>query len=277
MKATCLLLHGALLLPLAAAAQLAATKPPVTYHVGLTKAPLYRSAADTAGKPSRYLFSQAEATVVGQFSPRWVVVQQDGFFYLTPAAKLPDYDPADAEPLPLDPRTRLITYEGVVPVPGVTQADLYARAAAWVAQTYTPADTVTRQPAQGELLVRGARPAVLYRPFQGVPRPVFAGAVRHTLTIYVKDGRYKYQLTNLAHRAGGAPNLNSGGPLEQDRANLFGYLGLGSQKSWEDLKVAATRDARHLTESLQLALTGQKAPATPPKKTAPVVKDPRDF
>ncbi len=273
------LLLGALL-PLAAAAQTSEfIPPPLTYHVGLQKAPLYRVFADTGRqRPSLYLPSQTEVEVVQQLSPRWVVIKRAGFLYALPTAALPDYDPADVNPLPLNPQTRRIAYEGVVPVPGVSAADLYARAAAWVAQTYTPADTVTRQPAQGELLVRGARPAVLYRPFQGVPRPVFAGAVRHTLTIYVKDGRYKYQLTDLAHRAaGGAPNLNSGGPLEQDRANLFGYLGLGSQKPWEDLKVAATREARHLTESLQLAMTGQKAPAAPPKKTAPVVKDPRDF
>ncbi|MEJ7666722.1 MAG: DUF4468 domain-containing protein [Hymenobacter sp.] len=164
----------------------------------------------------------------------------------------------------------------MVPVPGATEADLYARAAAWVAKTYTPADTVTRQPAQGELLVRGARPAVLYRPFQGVPRPVYAGAVRHTLTVYVKDGRYKYQLTNLTHGAGGTLNMNSGGALEQEKANLFGYVGLGSHKPWTDLKVAATRDARHLVADLQVAMTGQTA-APPKEKPAKTVKNPRDF
>ena len=270
MKATCLLLHGALLLPLAAAAQLAATKPPVTYHVGLTKAPLYRSAADTAGKPSRYLFSQAEATVVGQFSPRWVVVQQDGFFYLTPAAKLPDYDPADAEPLPLDPRTRLITYEGVVPVPGVTQADLYARAAAWVASAYPAGSAVlARQaPAEGELVVQGTRPAAVYTLYAGVLRPTYAGVVRHTLTIYVKDGRYKYVLTNLTHDALATPNLNSGGPLEKEKANLYGYAGLGSHKTWAELQTTATREARHLVASLEDAMTLHQ-----PK----VVKKPSDF
>ena len=269
----------AALLPLTAAAQKPEfISPPLTYHVGLQKAPLYRSSADTARqRPTLYLSSQTEVEVVQQLSPRWVVIKREGFLYFLPTAALPDYDPADANPLPLNPQTQRIAYEGVVPVPGVSEADLYARAAAWVAQTYTPADTVTRQPAQGELLVRGARPARLYRPFQGVPRPVFAGAVRHRLTIYVKDGRYKYQLTDLTHQAGGAPDINSGGPLEKDRANLFGYVGLGSQKPWEDLKVAATRDARHLVDSLQLAMTGQKALAAPPKTPAPVVKNPRDF
>ncbi len=253
---------GALALPLVGTAQqLAATTPPLTYHVGLTKAPLYRSAADTAGKPSRYLFSQAEALVVGRFSSRWVVVRHEGFLYLTPAAKLSDYDAADAEKLPIDAHTQLITYEGVVPVPGISQADLYARAAAWVAKAYPTADAAPKRPedpAAGQLVVQGQRPAVVYNMYAGVLRSSYAGVVRHTLTIYVKDGRYKYILSNLTHDALATPNLKSGGALEQDHASLFGYGGLGSHKPWADLKVAATRDVRHLLADLEAAMTLQQ-------------------
>ncbi|GAB3638661.1 hypothetical protein GCM10027422_42510 [Hymenobacter arcticus] len=266
MKLICLC--GALALPLLGAAQqLAATAPPITYHVGLTKAPLYRSAADTAGKPSRYLFSQAEAVVVGQFLPRWVVVRHDGFLYLTPVDKLRDYDPADTEKLPIDPRTQLITYQAVVPVPGISQADLYARATAWVAKTYTSGNAVLEQQdsAAGQLVVQGELPALVYNMYAGVLRSSYAGVVRHTLTIYVKDGRYKYILSNLAHSAKATPNMKSGGALEQDNASLYGYAGLGSHKPWTDLKTAATRDVRHLLAGLEEAMTLQKPRAA--KKT----------
>ena len=250
--------------PLAAAAQkLEATAPPVTYYVGLTKAPLYHSAADTAGKPSGYLFSQAEAVVVGRFSPRWVVVKHAGFLYLTLAQKLSDYDPADADALPVDAHTHRITYEGVVAVPGVSQADLYARAAAWVAQAYNSSNAVVKQqdPAAGQLVLVGTRTATVRTVFEGVPRGSYAGVVRHTLTVYVKDGRYKYILSDLAHDAAGAPNLKSGGPLEQDKAALFGYAGLGSRKPWTEIKVEATRGARRLLNGLQEAMTLQPVKA----------------
>jgi hypothetical protein len=271
MKAACLLC--ACLFPLAASAQkLQATTPPISYYVGLTKAPLYRSAADTAGTPSRVLFSQSEAVVVGQFSPRWVVVKHDGFLYLTPAQKLIGYDPADATPLPIDPSTQRITYEGVVTVPGATQAELYKRAADWIASAYTEANaTGQRQdPATGLLTLQGARPVVAHNLYEGVMRSSYAGVVRHTLTIYVKDGRYKYVLTNLTHDAVGTPNMRSGGPLEQERSSLFGYAGLGSHKPWTDMKVEATRDARTLVAQLRAAMTLQ------PVDTKPA-KDPRDF
>jgi hypothetical protein len=271
MKAACLLC--VCLFPLAATAQkLQATTPPITYYVGLTKAPLYRSAADTAGKPSRVLFSQAEAVVVGQFSPRWVVVKQDGFLYLTPAQKLVGYDPADATPLPLDPSTQHITYEGVVTVPGVSQSDLYKRAATWIAGAYSQGNAtgLREDLTTGVLSLQGARPVAVHNLYEGVMRSSYAGVVRHTLTIYVKDGRYKYVLTNLTHDAVGTPNMRSGGPLEQERSSLFGYAGLGSHKPWTDMKVEATRDARHLMAELRAAMTLQ------PVDTKPA-KDPHDF
>jgi hypothetical protein len=260
-------------LPLAASAQrLVATLPPITYHVGLTKAPLYNS-ADTLHRPSMLLPSQSEVVVVGQFSPRWVVVKREGFFYLTPTSKLSDYDPADVAPLPIDPTSQLITYQGVVPVPGTGQADLYTRAAAWATRNYSLPSQITPHPETGEIVIKGQRVAKLRTTYDNVPRGSYAGVVAHTLTIYVKDGRYKYVLTDLTHDAAGVPNLRSGGALEQDRASLFGYAGLGSQKPWEELKVEATRDVRHLMANLQAAMTLQ--PVQPLTPAEPVRKAPK--
>lgn len=266
MKAT--LSACVLLVPLAASAQtLRATLPPITYHVGRVAAPLFPS-ADTLRRPSFFLPSLSEAVVVGRVSPKLVVVRREGFLYVTPANRLSDYDPEDVNPLPLDPQTQLITYQGVVEMPTVSQADLYARALAWVAATYPAADKVLEQqdPQAGQLLIKGRRPVVTRALYEGVLRSSYAGVVRHTLTIYVKDGRYKYVLTDLTHDALGTPALHSGGPLEQEKANLYGYAGLGSKKAWDELKTDATRDARHLTESLRAAMTLQpvrKAPKSP--------------
>lgn len=255
--------------PLAAAQRPRATHAPLACHVGLAKAPLYLSARDTAGaaRPSRYLAARQPAAVVGQFSPRWVVVREGGFLYLTPTAALADYDPADALPLPLDPQTQRLTYQGVVPVPdGASAAALFTRATAWVARAYPLQNVVVEKQdaAAGLLVLRGARLVALRQAYEGVPRGTYAGVVRHRLSVYVKDGRYKYVLTDLEHDAQGAPHLRSGGPLEQDRANLFGYAGLGSGQPWQELRTDALRDARQLLDSLQVALTGQ-----PVRRAAP--------
>jgi hypothetical protein len=60
---------------------------------------------------------------------------------------LSDYDPHDADPLPIDPQTNVITYEEVVLVPGINKADLYARTQAWVSRTYNLANAdIIQQP-----------------------------------------------------------------------------------------------------------------------------------
>jgi hypothetical protein len=49
---------------------------------------------------------------VGLALPSWILVKYEGFFYFVPVQYLSDYDPHDADPLPIDPQTNLITYEG---------------------------------------------------------------------------------------------------------------------------------------------------------------------
>ena len=266
MKAILLSLLGFAALPLAGAAQkLADTHPPVYYRVGQLRAPLYRSVRDTSRAADLFLPSQSLATIVGEFSPRWAVAKREGFLYMLPTAALVNYDPADADPVPIDAATHRISYQGVVQVPGATQAELYRRARAWVGQAYTEQNAeITRDDsAAGELQLKGAQLVQTYQVFDGVPRGSYAGVVRHTLAIYVKDGRYKYVLTDLVHDAQHTPNLQSGGPLEQKHASLFGYAGLGSTQPWMELKTDALRNARALVAGLEQAMTLQTRKARP--------------
>jgi hypothetical protein len=254
-------LLGAIALPAAALAQQpAATHPPVTYRVGLARAPLFRRLADTLRPANVFAPSQTALSVVSEVSPRWAVAEREGFRYFVPTAALVNYDPADADLPPLSATTHRISYEGVVQVPGASQTDLFARARTWVGQAYDQQNAqVTRaDEATGEIQLQGARLAQVYQDFQGVPRATYAGVVRHSFTIYVKDGRYKYILTDFVHDAQRAPALHSGGALEQKRATLFGYGGIGSYQTWTELKTDALRDARHLLAGLEAAMTLQK-------------------
>lgn len=259
------------ILPFAATAQkLQATAPPTTYHVGSEKAPLYRNAADTvAGKSGFNLSPGADAVVVGVYSPRWVIVKREGFLYLTSTSKLSDYNSAsfaagraaDAAGLPVDPQTHLITYQGVVEVPGVSKADLYTRANAWVANTYRSANAVIQMQDKeaGQLIVKGLTRVTV----RSLGMNADAGVVRHTLTIYVKDGRYKYVLTGLTHDGTGTPNIFSAGPLEQEIGKLYS-MG-NSKKQWDEIKRQANQDAYRLVADLQAAMSLKGA------------KDPSDF
>ena len=215
------------LLPVAAVAQqLPTSAPPKTYRVGDARAMLYRTAADTARPSSFSLAPHEEVSVVGQFSPRWLVVKRTGFAYLVAFDKLvdpatalagpnaPKPHLADGTPLPLDPETQQVTYQGVVEVPGVSKDALYDRALEWMAKTYQSANDVVqiKDKEQGKLLAKGG---ILF--FNDNKAPV--GFVVHTQTIYVKDGRYKYLMTGFKHQntvaTGYGPRDGSMGPLEQ--------------------------------------------------------------
>ena len=249
----CLTVAGA-----AQAQKLTAAHPSVTYKVGKEPAYLYREPADTTSKSSQFLSPSEEAYVVGEFSPRWAVVKRSGALYLTPARKLVNYDTGDSQPLPIDSQTGRITYEGVVEVPGISKADLYTRANAWVAHSYRSAQDVIQlnDKEAGQLIVKGLA--------RVTSRGSDFGVVHHTLTVYVKDGRYKYVLTDFTHDASSAPNIQSAGPLEQPAGQLFA-LNMGAGKPWADIKRETAADARRLMASLQTAMTLQG------------IKDPSDF
>jgi hypothetical protein len=260
------ILFCSILLPVAATAQkLSATAPPTTYHVGSEKAPLYHTPADTVSKTGFFLSAGAEATVVGEYSPRWAIVKREGFLYLTPINKLSDYSSAriaadraaDAAALPVDPQTHLITYQGVVEVPGVSKADLYTRAYTWVANAYHSANSVIQMQDKeaGQLVAKGLTRITV----RSLGMNVDGGVIRHTLTIYVKDGRYKYVLTNLTHEDFRAKGTSIG-PLEREDLP-FGV----TKKMWANMRSDANRDAYRLVADLQAAMTLKG------------VKDPSDF
>lgn len=259
------LLFCSIVLPFAATAQkLQATAPPITYHVGSNKAPLYHTPADTAaGKSGFNLSPGADAVVVGEFSPRWVIVKREGFLYLASTQKLIDYNSvtaaaeraADAASLPIDAQTKRITYEGVVEVSGVNKIELYRRAYEWVAKAYRSANDVIQMQDKeaGQLVAKGSMRAT----GRSLGMTMDAGAVRHTLTIYVKDGRYKYVLTNLSHEGQVFTNVSSLGPLEQEKVSSV------TKKFWTTVKQEANRDAYRLIAELQESMTlkGKKDPS----------------
>ncbi|UOQ64424.1 DUF4468 domain-containing protein [Hymenobacter volaticus] len=204
--------------------------------------------------------ANSNATVVGHYSPRWLVVKRQGFLYLAPSAMLfsPDGPTRllDGTVLPFDSDTKRISYQGVVEVPGTTKDQLYVRAYEWLAKTYRSANAVIQMQDKeaGRLVGKGVMKVTL--------RGFNAGYVQHTITIYLKDGRYKYILTDFAHEAGGAKDVYSAGPLERPDGEVMAF---GDKKTWDKVRRDATADAELLIKDLQAAMTVKAG------------KDPSDF
>jgi hypothetical protein len=99
--------------------------------------------------------------------------------------------------VPVDPDTKLITYKEVVTVPG-NPSELFNRAIEWVNKQYkNPTDaTKVRNPATG--LIEIIHRIELTKDEKGVMRP--AGIVDYSLKIEMKEGRYRYTITNFNYK-----------------------------------------------------------------------------
>jgi hypothetical protein len=97
---------------------------------------------------------------------------------------------ADLPRPPRDQESGRFLYQEVITVEGVGAAELYSRARAWLATAYRSAKDVIQldDAAAGRLIARGNF---------GVTYYMSDAWVRHTLTIEVKDGRFRYNLTDF--------------------------------------------------------------------------------
>lgn len=150
--------------------------------------------------------------------------------------------------VPVDPDTKLITYKEVVTVTG-TPAELFNRAIEWVGKQYkNPADvTKVRNPQTG--LIDIIHRIEITKDDNGVARP--AGIVDYSMKIELKEGRYRYTITNFNYKE------VSRQPIEvwlnkKDKAYI---------PAWDNYLKQVDDATRKLIESLKL---GMQPPA--PKK-----------
>ncbi len=86
----------------------------------------------------------------------------------------------------------VFVYESVVTVEGADQETLYKRALMWFTKTYNSANNVLqmKDEKEGSLIGKG-----LFKINYYTRNP----SINHTLSIFVKDGRFKYILTDLKY------------------------------------------------------------------------------
>lgn len=92
-----------------------------------------------------------------------------------------------------------LTYSEVVQAEGVSKEELYNRAKLWMASAFVDSDEVLRDENRdgGYIMVK---PLMEYNPriFSGSANT--KGYISYELNITVKDGRYKYTLSNFRHK-----------------------------------------------------------------------------
>jgi hypothetical protein len=109
--------------------------------------------------------------------------------------------------LPVDSKTGKITYLEVVDATGMSAKDLYKAAKDWgTSQGYK---IQKEDEATGEIVFEAALP-VEYAGVKGKPE---TGNVNHTFSVFCKDGKYRYIVTDFVHE-GADKDVADGGKLE---------------------------------------------------------------
>jgi hypothetical protein len=102
--------------------------------------------------------------------------------------------PADTLKLPIDPETKRITYSAVVQEPGASQGELYARAKLWFAGAFKSAKDVVQADEKEAGVVQGTGWQDVY--IKVILSPT-ASKLWYTVKLAVKDGRYKYDISEF--------------------------------------------------------------------------------
>lgn len=100
--------------------------------------------------------------------------------------------------LPIDSLTGKITYTEVVFVDSLSnKLELYSRAREWFAKAYKSSTNVIQLEDKESGKIVGKALMQVYQKVYGTDYP--SGYINYTISIYIKDGRYKYEITDFHH------------------------------------------------------------------------------
>jgi hypothetical protein len=161
--------------------------------------------------------------------------------------------PVPVSDWPLDAATQKYTYMEIVPTDGSTTEQLFNKAKTWA--TLNKYILVREDKAKGEYICRGMARVKYISPMPGLYHD---GIVKWTMSVYAKDGKYKYVLTDFIHESG----KGNGGKLE-NKEPACGKFTL-TIPGWATVKKDSKVQFEDMIASLKLAMSApeQKVKST---------------
>lgn len=104
--------------------------------------------------------------------------------------------------LPIDSVSSKITYSDVVIVDSALhKLELFSIAREWFAKTYKSSINIIQMEEKESGKIVGKALMQVYYKAMGMDCP--GGYISYTISIYIKDGKYKYEITNFHHTGNG--------------------------------------------------------------------------
>jgi len=145
-----------------------------------------------------------------------------------------------------------ISYTEVISVDSASKSELYNRAKIWFVNVFVSADDVLQLDDKGGGMIIG-KAAMIFRQSFLAGSDGTNGHIRYAVKIFLKEGRYKYEITDFVHDPANLQYGNFSMGLITD--SEIPPEGKGSDKwrtrVWNDLKAAIEIEAPPIVESLK--------------------------
>jgi hypothetical protein len=161
--------------------------------------------------------------------------------------------------LPIDSVTKMITYTEVVNVDtSLGKLELYSRAREWFAKAYNSSQNVIQMDDKESGKIVGKALTQVYHKALGSNYP--SGHINYTISIYLKDGRYKYEITNFYHTGqlvSGGNRIEDYGACEEMIDTKKKTWGMSYQKTFTYYLLQLDNKTKSLIEDLKISMASK--------------------
>ncbi len=157
--------------------------------------------------------------------------------------------------LPIDSTTGKITYTEVVSVDSLAnKQELFSRAREWFAKAYMSSTKVIQmEDKESGKIIGKALIQVYYKFMKQLPS---GGYINYTISIYIKNGKYKYEITDFYHTGEfvNGYRLPDGGSCEKLLYEKKGAGALSYQKTYELYLYQMDKNIKALVTDIKSAM-----------------------
>jgi len=157
--------------------------------------------------------------------------------------------------LPIDSLTSKITYSEVVYVDSLAnKQELFSRAREWFAKSYKSSTNVIQMEDKESGKIVGKALMQVYHKALGSNYP--SGYINYTISIYIKDGRYKYEVTDFHHTGQlvSSGNIPDFGICEKMINTTDKTMGMSYQKTYNYYLYQMDNNIKDLISELKAAM-----------------------
>lgn len=159
--------------------------------------------------------------------------------------------------LPFDEETKRITYAEIVSVDStISKNELYSRGREWFAKAYKSSTDVIQMDDKESGKIVGKALMQVYHKALGSNYK--SGYINYTISLYFKDGRYKYEVTNFHHTGqyvGDGNSIPDYGPCEDMINTTRKTMGISYQKTFNYYLTQMDENVKGLIADLKATMS----------------------